>query len=90
MAPYRVADDVMTGPKLHWDGKVNIATLAMIAAGIMAIGIAQAQLNSQAIQNADQEVRIRGLENTVSSSLASIEERLKGVDRIERRLEEGK
>lgn len=90
MVPYGVADDVMSVPKLHWDGKVNIATLAMIAAGIMGLGVAQAQLNAQALQNSDQEVRIRGLESQVSSSLASIEERLKGIDRIERRMESGK
>lgn len=89
LVPYRVADDVMTFPKMSLDGKVNIAQMAIIVAGIMAIGVAQAQLNALVVQNQDQEVRIRGLENTVATSLASIEERLKGVDRIERRLEKG-
>lgn len=76
-----------SGRFFRWDGNINIPILGILTAGIMAIGIAQAQLNAQAVQNADQEVRIRGLESQVSSSLASIEERLKGIDRIERRME---
>lgn len=93
MVPYSVADDVMSAPKLSWDGKVNIATLAMILAGILAVGAQQAQqVNAREIIN-DHEARIRvveGQSGPLGARLAAMEEQLKGIDRIERRLEERK
>lgn len=93
LAPYGVADDVMSVPKLTWDGKVNVATLAIILAGILAIGAQQAQqLNAREIIS-DHEARIRvveGQSGPLGARLAAMEEQLKGIDRIERRLEERK
>lgn len=82
----------MSVPKLHWDGKVNIATLAMILAGILAVGAQQAQQASAREIISDHEARIRvveGQSGPLAARLAAMEEQLKGIDRIERRLEAG-
>lgn len=83
----------MSVPKLQWDGKVNIATLAMILAGILAVGAQQAQQQNTADIVRDHEARIRiveGQAGPLGARLAVMEEQLKGIERIERRLEERK
>lgn len=83
----------MSVPKIHWDGKVNIATLAMILAGILAVGAQQAQQATTADIVRDHEARIRVVEGQagpLGARLAAMEEQLKGIERIERRLEEKK
>lgn len=83
----------MSVPKLQWDGKVNIATLAMILAGILAVGAQQAQQSNTADIVRDHEARIRiveGQAGPLGARLAAMEEQLKGIERIERRLEERK
>lgn len=78
---------------IHWDGKVNVATLAMILAGILAVGAQQAQQASLADTVRDHEARIRiveGQAGPLGARLAAMEEQLKGIERIERRLEERK
>lgn len=82
----------MSVPKLTWDGKVNIATLAIILAGILAVGAQQAQQASAREIISDHEARIRvveGQSGPLAARLAAMEEQLKGIDRIERRLEAG-
>lgn len=83
----------MSVPKLQWDGKVNIATLAMILAGILAVGAQQAQQSNTSDIVRDHEARIRiveGQAGPLGARLAAMEEQLKGIERIERRLEERK
>lgn len=94
MAPYGVADDVMSVPKLSWDGKVNIATLAMILAGILAIGAQQANNINTDKRVEDLEGRMRVVEGPVIERLIRVEEQGKQtielLSRIERRQEERK
>lgn len=78
---------------LHWDGKVNIATLALILAGILAFGAQQAQAVNAGEIIRDHETRIRKVEGDagpLSARLSAMEEQLKGIERIERRLDERK
>lgn len=78
---------------IHWDGKVNIATLALILAGILAFGAQQAQAVNMGDRVMDHESRLRKVEGDagpLGARLSAMEEQLKGIERIERRLDERK
>lgn len=72
----------MSVPKLSWDGKINIATLAMILAGVLAVGVQQANnLNTQKQVN-DLEMRVRAVEGPVVERLIRVEEQNKTIIRL--------
>lgn len=75
---------------LKWDGTVNIAMVAILVSAVLAYGIQQANSSHTKVQVNDLEVRVRAIEAssvTTASDIAVIKESLKGIERIEKRLE---
>lgn len=72
----------MSVPKLSWDGKVNIATLALILSGVLAIGVQQANNMNTQKQVSDLEHRVRAVEGPVVERLIRVEEQNKTIIRL--------